>query len=72
MKTMKRIALALLTALMGCLMLVGCISTKISVKYMLDENTVYVTQEYEMNEEIKLPIEPTMNGKMFINWYTDK
>ena len=71
MNTMKKVWIALLTAVLGCLMLAGCISSKIAVKYMLDENTIYLTQEYDLNDEIQLPTEPTMPGKAFVNWYTD-
>lgn len=70
MKTMKKLLPMLLIAVMLCVALAGCLSSKIKVTYYVGEEE-YLVQEYEMNEEIKLPEAPKAEGKSFVGWYTD-
>ena len=70
MKTMKRIALALFTVLLGCIF-VGCLSSKVEVSFVVD-GRVYSSREYELDEQIQMPADPTVEGKTFIGWYMDE
>ncbi len=69
-KALKKILFILFSAVLGCCFLVGCMSTKIQVTYMVG-NQQYAVQEYELNEQISLPTAPTSEGEEFIGWYTD-
>jgi uncharacterized repeat protein (TIGR02543 family) len=71
MKTLKKALVALLGAVLGCCFFVGCLSTKLSVTYVVDGET-YRVQEYEMDTQIALPKDPTKEGYTFIGWYTDE
>jgi uncharacterized repeat protein (TIGR02543 family) len=71
MKALKKALVAVLGAVLGCCFFVGCLSTKLSVTYMVDGET-YRVQEYEMDTQISLPTAPTKEGYTFIGWYTDE
>ena len=71
MKVLKKALVALLGAVLGCCFFVGCLSTKLSVTYVVDGET-YRVQEYEMDTQIALPKDPTKEGYTFIGWYTDE
>ena len=71
MKVLKKALVALLGAVLGCCFFVGCLSTKLSVTYVVDGET-YRVQEYEMDSQINLPTAPTKEGYTFIGWYTDE
>lgn len=71
MKLFKKASVALLGAALGCCMFAGCISTKLSVTYMVDGET-YRVQEYEMDTQVSLPTPPTKEGYTFVGWYTDE
>ena len=71
MKALKKALVALLGAVLGCCFFVGCLSTKISVTYVVDGET-YRVQEYEMDTQVSLPTPPTKEGHTFIGWYTDE
>ena len=71
MKTLKKALIALLGAVLGCWFFVGCLSTKLSVTYVVDGET-YRVQEYEMDTKVSLPTPPTKEGYTFIGWYTDE
>ncbi len=70
MKALKKALIALFGAVMGCLFFVGCLSTKLSVTYMVDGET-YRVEEYEIDAKVSLPTPPTKEGHTFIGWYTD-
>lgn len=70
MKALKKALIALLGAMVCCCFFVGCLSTKVSVTYMVDGET-YRVQEYEMDTQVSLPTPPTKEGYSFIGWYTD-
>ena len=71
MKMFKKAGIALLGAALGCCMFSGCISSELSVTYMVDGET-YRVQDYAMNTQISLPNAPTKEGYTFIGWYTDE
>ena len=71
MKVLKKALVALFGAVLGCCFFVGCLSTKLSVTYVVDGET-YRVQEYEMDTQISLPTPPTKAGYTFIGWYTDE
>ena len=71
MKALKKALIALFGAVMGCLFFVGCLSTKLSVTYMVDGET-YRVEEYEIDAKVSLPTPPTKEGHTFIGWYTDE
>ena len=71
MKALKKVLVALTGAVVGCCFFAGCLSTKLSVTYMVDGET-YRVQEYEMDSQINLPTAPTKEGYTFIGWYTDE
>lgn len=71
MKALKKALVAVLGAVLGCCFFVGCLSTKISVTYVVDGET-YRVQEYEMDTQVSLPTPPTKEGHTFIGWYTDE
>lgn len=71
MKTLKKTLAALAGAAIGCCFFVGCLSTKLSVTYMVDGET-YRVQEYDVDARVSLPTPPTKEGYTFIGWYTDE
>ena len=71
MKTLKKALVALGGAVLGCCIFAGCLSTKLSVTYVVDGET-YRVQEYDMDAQISLPTPPTKAGYTFIGWYTDE
>ena len=71
MKALKKVLVALTGAAVGCCFFAGCLSTKLSVTYMVDGET-YRVQQYEMDSQIALPTAPTKEGHTFIGWYTDE
>ncbi|MBE7080661.1 MAG: hypothetical protein E7371_05425 [Clostridiales bacterium] len=71
MKVFKKAGVALLGAALGCCMFASCISTKLTVTYMVGDET-YRVQEYDMDTTISLPTPPTKEGHTFIGWYTDE
>ena len=71
MKALKKLLIGLIGAVVGCCFFAGCLSTKLSVTYMVDGET-YRVQQYEMDSQISLPTAPTKEGYTFIGWYTDE
>lgn len=71
MKVFKKAGIALLGAALGCCMFASCVSTKLTVTYMVGDET-YRVQEYDMDTAITLPTPPTKEGHTFIGWYTDE
>lgn len=71
-KTLNKICLAILSILLLCGISASCsISTKLTVTYTVGNNQ-YATQRYDLNQQISLPIDPEIEGKTFVGWYTDK
>ena len=71
MKVFKKALFALLAAALACGFFVGCISTQLSVTYVVDGET-YRVQEYDMDAKISLPTPPVKEGYTFIGWYVDE
>ena len=71
MKALKKLLIGLIGTVVGCCFFAGCLSTKLSVTYMVDGET-YRVQQYEMDSQISLPTAPTKEGYTFIGWYTDE
>ena len=71
MKALRKALIAILSAALGCCFFASCISTKLSVTYVVDGET-YRVQDYDMDTQISLPTPPTKEGHTFIGWYTDE
>ena len=72
MKLFKKLAFALMGALMACCVFASCNSLKkVEVTYMVDGKS-YVVQGYEYEEKVTLPTPPTKEGYDFVGWYKDE
>lgn len=71
-KALKKICLAIFSILLLCGIFASCkIPTTLTVTYMVGNNQ-YATHKYDLNQQISLPIDPELEGKTFVGWYTDK
>lgn len=70
-KALNKILLVLLSMVLCCSLFVACNEANIKVTFMVD-GEVYRVQEYDLNEQITLPKDPTKEGYEFIGWYLDE
>ncbi len=70
-KEIRKVLLAVCSALFAGCLFVGCASNEVKVSYMVD-GEVYREQSYELNADMALPKDPTKDGHVFVGWYTDE
>lgn len=71
MKGIRKVLLAVCSAICAGCLLTSCASNQVKVSYMVD-GEVYREQSYDLNAEMALPKDPVKDGHVFVGWYTDE